>query len=112
MSRGCVGWRSAAGCKPLRAGTHNSCGGADPGALGEDAPLRHLIRMRATKVWSSADLDAVIERVTPDVLALLGDGVPRTEAAIVAALAGRHPKDDVRRTLMRLAVTGRLVETG
>jgi hypothetical protein len=61
---------------------------------------------------SSADLDAVIARVTPDILALLADGVPRTEGAIVAALAGRHPKDDVRLTLMRLAVTERLVETG
>jgi hypothetical protein len=60
------------------------------------------------RLWSSADLDAMIERVTPDVLALLGDGVPRTEAAIVAALAGRHPKDDVRLTVMRLDVLGQL----
>jgi hypothetical protein len=30
--------------------------------------------MPPTKRWSSADLDAMIERVTPDVLALLGDG--------------------------------------
>jgi hypothetical protein len=67
--------------------------------------------MPATKRWSSADLGAVIERVTADVLALLADGVPRAEAAIVAALAGRHPKNDVRRTLMRLAVTEQLVET-
>jgi hypothetical protein len=67
--------------------------------------------MPATKRWSSADLGAVIERVTADVLALLADGVPRAEAAIVAALAGRHPKDDVRRTVMRLAVTEQLVET-
>jgi hypothetical protein len=66
--------------------------------------------MTATKRWSSADLDAVIERVTPDVLTLLGDGVPRAEAAIVATLADRHPKQDVRRTLMRLAVTEQLVE--
>jgi hypothetical protein len=64
------------------------------------------------RLWSSADLDAAIARVTPDVLALLGDGVPRAEAAIVTALADRHPKDDVRRTLMRLAVTEQLVETG
>jgi hypothetical protein len=38
--------------------------------------------------------------------------VPRSRATIIAALAGRHPKDDVRRTLMRLAVTERLVEKG
>jgi hypothetical protein len=68
--------------------------------------------MSTTKLWSSADLDAAIAQVTPDVLALLKDGVPRDEAAFVAALAGRHPKDDVRLTLMRLDVLGQLVETG
>ena len=69
-------------------------------------------RMPPTKRWSSADFDAAIARVTPDVLALLGDGVPRSRGMIIAALADRHPKEDVRRTLMRLAVTERLVETG
>jgi hypothetical protein len=68
--------------------------------------------MRPAKRWSSADLDAVIERVTPDVLTLLGDGVPRAEAAIVAALAGRHLKDDVKLTVMRLAVLGQLAMRG
>jgi hypothetical protein len=68
--------------------------------------------MPATKSWSSADLNAVIEQVAPDVLALLADGVPRAEAAIVAALAGRHLKQDVRRTIMRLAVTEQLVQIG
>ena len=66
--------------------------------------------MPTTKRWSSADFDAVIAQVTPDVLALLGDGMPRTMGTIITALADRHPKDDVRRTLMRLAVTERLVE--
>ncbi len=61
---------------------------------------------------SFEDVHAAIERVTPDVLALLSDGVPRAEGAIVAALTGRHPKDDIRRTLMRLAVLEQLVETG
>jgi hypothetical protein len=68
--------------------------------------------MPPTKRWSSADFDAVVERVTPDVVTLLSDGMPRTMGAIIAALADRSPKDDVRRTLMRLAVTERLVETG
>jgi hypothetical protein len=68
--------------------------------------------MPATKPWSSADFDALVARVMPDILALLGDGVPRSRATILAALAARHPKDDVRRTLMRLAVTERLAETG
>jgi hypothetical protein len=61
---------------------------------------------------SSSDLNAAIERVTPDLLRLLQDGVPRSRAAIVAALADRHPKDEVKRTLMRLAVTDRLAEHG
>jgi hypothetical protein len=68
--------------------------------------------MPPTKRWSSADFDAVIARVTPDILALLGDGLPRSRGTILTALADRHPKDDVRRTLMRLAVTEQLVEKG
>ena len=65
-------------------------------------------RRRPSRFTSSADLNAAIEQVASNVLALLSDGVPRAEAAIVAALADRHPKDDVRRTLMRLDVVGRL----
>ena len=30
----------------------------------------------------------------------------------MAALADQHPKDEVKRTLMRLAVTDQVVETG
>jgi hypothetical protein len=63
------------------------------------APLSEA-RMPATKSWSSADFNAVIARVMPDVLTLLGDGVPRTRGTIIAALAGRHPRDDIKRTLM------------
>ena len=76
--------------------------------LGEPVPLRHLTRMPPTKPWSSADLDAAIARVTPDVLVLLADGVSRSEAAIIAALADRHAKDEVKLTVMRLDVVGRL----
>ncbi len=61
---------------------------------------------------SSSDTDAMVARLAPAVLALLGDGVPRSRRAIVAALADRHPRDEVARTLMRLAVTGRLAEAG
>jgi hypothetical protein len=46
------------------------------------------------------------------VLDLLADGVPRSKKAILAALADRHPKDEVQRALMRLAVTDRLAEQG
>jgi hypothetical protein len=61
---------------------------------------------------SSADMDAMVARLAPAVLALLGDGVPRSRRAIVAALADRHPRDEVARTLMRLAVTGRVAAVG
>lgn len=76
---------------------------------------------------SSEDTDVMIARVAPAVLALLGDGVPRSRRAIVAAIglcpiprrdvgeadrADRHPRDEVRRTLMRLAVTDQVVEAG
>ena len=61
---------------------------------------------------ASDDVNAIIARVTPDVLTLLGDGMPRTRGVILAALAERHPRDDIKRTLMRLAVTEQLVEKG
>jgi hypothetical protein len=60
----------------------------------------------------SAEIAAVVARTAPAVLELLADGVARSRGAIVATLAGRHAKDDIVRTLMRLAVTGRVVEAG
>ena len=60
----------------------------------------------------SEAINAMVARTAPAILELLADGVPRTKAIIVEALAGRHSKDDVVHTLIRLAVTGRLVETG
>jgi hypothetical protein len=54
----------------------------------------------------------MVERVAPAILALLADGAPRTRAAIVEALAGRHDADDVTLALIRLAVTGRVEDTG
>ena len=53
----------------------------------------------------------MIARVAPSILALLGDGQPRSGPEITSALAERHTKDEVRRALMRLAVTGQLVES-
>jgi hypothetical protein len=38
--------------------------------------------------------------------------VPRSKRVIAEALAGRHARDDVFRTLMRLAVTGRVDQIG
>ena len=61
---------------------------------------------------SSEAINAMIARVAPAILELLADGMPRTKAAIVAALAGRHDKQDVVIALVRLAVTGEVVETG
>jgi hypothetical protein len=61
---------------------------------------------------SSAEINAMIERVAPDILELLGDGVPRTKPAIVEALAGRHDRQDVVHALIRLAVTDRVEDTG
>jgi hypothetical protein len=48
--------------------------------------------------------------MAPVVLALLADGVPRSKRAIVAALADRHDRKDVGHAVLRLAVTGRIVE--
>jgi len=59
----------------------------------------------------SASVNAMVERVAPSILELLADGVPRTRAAIGAALAGRHPADEVGLALVRLAVTGRVEDT-
>ena len=53
----------------------------------------------------------MFKRVAPSVLGLLADGLPRTKAAITEALASRHAGDDVALTLLRLAVTGQVVET-
>src|SRR3954452_8131928 len=51
----------------------------------------------------SAEINAMVERVAPAILELLGDGVPRRKPAIVAALAGRYDKQDVVHALVRLA---------
>ena len=51
---------------------------AGTGALGAAVPRRYLTRM-PPRPSLSADINAVIALVTPDVLALLADGVPRTK---------------------------------
>ena len=63
-------------------------------------------------LFSSADTNTMIARTAPAVLELLGDGVARNKRAIVAALAERHAKDEVERTLMRLTVTGQVTDVG
>ena len=61
--------------------------------------------------FGTAELNATIERIAPAILGLLADGAPRTKAAVVEALAGRHDRQDVVLTLIRLSVTGRVEET-
>jgi hypothetical protein len=53
----------------------------------------------------------MVARVAPAILELLADGTPRTKPAIVAALAGRHDRQDVVHALIRLAVTGQVSES-
>jgi hypothetical protein len=60
----------------------------------------------------SAEINATVARVAPAILELLADGVPRRKLAIVEALAGRHDRQDVTSTLIRLTVTGQVQETG
>jgi hypothetical protein len=66
---------------------------------------------RTSRLSGSAEIEAMVARTAPAILELLEDGTPRPRTVIIAALADRHPKEDVVRTLMRLAVTGQLVET-
>ena len=69
-------------------------------------------RPRLSAFTGTAELNATIERVAPAILELLADGVPRRKPAIVAALAGRHDRQDVVHALIRLSVTGQVEETG
>ena len=69
-----------------------------------------MSRAKPSALTSTAELNAMIERVAPAVLELLADGVPRPKAAIVEALAGRHAEDDVVLALIRLTVTEQVRE--
>ena len=60
----------------------------------------------------SAEINAMIERVAPDILELLADGVPRSKPAIVEALVERRGRQAIVHTLMRLSVTGQVESTG
>ena len=59
---------------------------------------------------SSADTHAMIARIAPSILELLRGGIPRSRRAFVAALADRYSKGEVVRILMRLAVTGQVID--
>jgi hypothetical protein len=76
--------------------------------LASRGPIPSSLTRMPPRATSSDDLNAMIERVAPDVLALLADGVPRNKAAIVAVLADRHPKQDVKRAIARLSVIGQV----
>ena len=81
-------------------------------AFGAGRPVITDQSHSARRPGGSEGVHAGIARTTPAVLDLLGDGIPRSKRTILATLVGQHHKDDVLRTLMRLAVTGRLVEQG
>ena len=66
----------------------------------------------ARTLTGSAEINAMVARVAPDVLGLLADGTPRSKAAVVEALAGRHDRQAVIGTLIRLSVTGEVKEAG
>jgi hypothetical protein len=53
----------------------------------------------------SEAVNAMAARTAPAILELLADGVPRSKPAIVEAPAGRHARDDVVHTPIRLAPT-------
>ena len=74
-----------------------------------DAPIR---KSSPYERAGSAEVNATVARTAPAILELLGDGVPRTKAAIVEALAGRYDKQDVVHALIRLAVTDQVEDTG
>ncbi len=65
---------------------------------------------RTSSLSGSAAIEAMVARTAPAVLELLGNGTPRARSAIITALANRHPREDVVRTLMRLTVIGQLSE--
>ena len=69
-------------------------------------------RPKPSALTGTAELNAMLERVAPDILALLTDGVLCTRTAIIEALAGRHDGEDVVLALIRLAVTERVIESG
>ena len=52
----------------------------------------------------------MVARIAPSILELLEDGIPRSRRAFVAALADRYSKGEVVRILMRLAVTGQVID--
>ena len=52
----------------------------------------------------------MLARTMPVVLALLEDGTPRSKRAIVAALVDRYDRKEVGYAVMRLSVTGCIVE--
>ncbi len=74
----------------------------------KEAPPRSS---RTSPLSGSAEINAMVARTAPSVLELLRDGTPRARSAIITALADQHSKEDVVSTLMRLAVTGQLVES-
>jgi hypothetical protein len=64
------------------------------------------VKISSRSYAPSDDINTMLARTGPAIVQLLSDGVPRSRAAIMSALAATLPRDDIRRSLMRLAVTG------
>ena len=76
----------------------------------ETGHLLHTLDPHANLLHLLADAHTLVACIAPSILELLDDGIPRSKRAFVAALAERHAKDEVVRTLMRLAVIGQLMD--
>jgi hypothetical protein len=68
-------------------------------------------RTKPFAITGTDELNAMVARVSPAILELLADGMPRSKHAIVGALAARHDKQDLVHALVRLAVIGQVKET-
>jgi hypothetical protein len=69
------------------------------------------ISRRRSKTWELG-IEELMAQVGPAVERLLGDGVSRSRREIFTALEPAFQRNVVRRALMRLAATGRLIQSG
>ena len=69
-------------------------------------------RPKPSALTGSAELNATIERVAPDILALLATACRAPRRPSSRRWPGGMTAEDVVLALIRLAVTGQVVETG
>ena len=61
---------------------------------------------------SGMTIEDAVAKVGPDIERLLADGVPRSKRMITAELVPRHASRDVLQAILRMTVTGRLLQVG